>query len=321
MMANSSRRPQIYVHFEFGVSWSQRHPPNRHQVTYVSRNMRERNHASRHIPPPTTNYLAVAPRSHHQTQHRSISGPYPAAPHYQPEEQPQERRHSRQSSRSSHERGSSAPPPFHGNPWEVEPEPAGSSALPSSQPQPHVWKELPAVPSRFRLGEEGMPWSAWSGEYYEESDGGDKDEEHRATSSTHHQPHHQPHHQSHYQAIPSVFPPERAEHDYDGQRRELEALSAAMMTIDNGFEDQWWFQGPRETVAGDLHTASALPAPQPTRESLGWAVADTPQGDRASLAMQNTMISPMTDYGSPPPSYMRLSRSLTTRSEELFMPI
>ncbi|KAL2115081.1 hypothetical protein VTJ04DRAFT_10744 [Mycothermus thermophilus] len=33
-----------------------------------------------------------------------------------------------------------------------------------------------------------------------------------------------------------------------GRARDLGALSAAMMTVDNGFEGQWWFRGGRESV-------------------------------------------------------------------------
>jgi hypothetical protein len=38
-----------------------------------------------------------------------------------------------------------------------------------------------------------------------------------------------------------------------GWIKEMECLATAMMTIDNGFEDQWWNQGTRlVNVAGDL---------------------------------------------------------------------
>ncbi len=55
------RGPQIYVHVEFGVSWSSQHVPKNHEVTYKSRAIRERQPASfpRQIPAPNTNYLAA----------------------------------------------------------------------------------------------------------------------------------------------------------------------------------------------------------------------------------------------------------------------
>lgn len=43
-----------------------------------------------------------------------------------------------------------------------------------------------------------------------------------------------------------------------GWIKEMECLATAMMTVDNGFEDQWWNQGPRlVNVTGDLIPANA----------------------------------------------------------------
>lgn len=44
-----------------------------------------------------------------------------------------------------------------------------------------------------------------------------------------------------------------------GRAREMETLATAMMTVDNGFEDQWWYQGHRlSNVAGDLISSGSL---------------------------------------------------------------
>ncbi|KAL2877496.1 hypothetical protein SGCOL_007240 [Colletotrichum sp. CLE4] len=263
-------------------------------------------------------------------------------PHYEVSRQ------SRQESRSSssHERGSSAPPPWNDSPWDAEPDALGSSALPRQRPRaqnaPDYWKALPEVPSRFRLGEDEMPWSAssWPGEFGMPDESEVVDDysselsmKFRDVSLTNATP----------------MPRERGD---DGRRHDLEALSAAMVTVDNGFENQWWYQGERQqitapgVVAGDLHTtaaalanttttatAEAVVSPLPplqtpvhlhqqlggydTRESMGWVSAQG--GDSHASMMSATiynpsvLVSPMSEYASP-----RLHRSMTTRSEELF---
>ncbi|KAF4773037.1 hypothetical protein HER10_EVM0001089 [Colletotrichum scovillei] len=353
MASSSSRKPQIFVHFEFGVSFSPRHAPNQHSVTYATRGFRDRAQFPRQVPPTNTNYLAEPSHSAHQQQQLqpTRSSP-PIQEYYAPQAQPpmpphyEVSRQSRQESRSSssHERGSSAPPPWNDSPWDAEPDALGSSALPRQRPRPQnapdYWKALPEVPSRFRLGEDEMPWStsSWPGEFGmpDESEVNDYSSElsmkFRDVSLTN--------------ATPVAH--ERGD---DGRRHDLEALSAAMVTVDNGFENQWWYQGERQqinapgVVAGDLHTttttnAAALasttttaeavvPLPQTpvyhqqqlgsydTRESMGWVTAQG--GDSHASMMSATiynpsvLVSPMSEYASP-----RLHRSMTTRSEELF---
>ncbi|OLN87621.1 hypothetical protein CCHL11_05708 [Colletotrichum chlorophyti] len=334
MVLTLSRRPQIFVHFEFGVSFSSRHAPNQHSVTYTSRNFRDRAQSfPRQVPPPTTNYLTEPTVQPQQQQARDSQ---PIHEYYQPQYQPtpthaEPRRRSRQESRStgsSHERGSSAPPPWNDSPWDAEPDALGSSALPRRQPPvtnpPDYWKALPEVPSRFRLGEDDMPWSAssWPGEFGmpDESEADDYSSElsmkFRDVSVT------------------SGTPAPR-ERDDPGRRQELESLSAAMMTVDNGFEDQWWYQGERQlvsaTVARDpassatyaTATAAAEAVPQTSarngngRESMVWDISqDDPHASMMSATIYNpsVLVSPMTEHASP-----RIHRSLTTRSEELFL--
>jgi hypothetical protein len=110
-----------------------------------------------------------------------------------------------------------------------------------------------------------------------------------------------------------------------------------MMTIDNGFEDQWWNQGERQpmaTLAGDLITSPPVAPPQHGQPhlssslsmhdfasaTLGWTSA-LPQGaadERLAFATANNIVSPMTEYGSPAPAYTGLNRTMSTRSEELW---
>ncbi|KAF6819007.1 hypothetical protein CPLU01_13157 [Colletotrichum plurivorum] len=336
MASTTTRRPQIFVHFEFGVSFSPRHAPNQHSVTYVSRGMRDRAHYfPRQVPPPTTNYL-TAPS--YQPYHPARSSPpeHQQQPLQYPNmlQQLEPRRQSRQESRSSgssHERGSSAPPPWNDSPWDAEPDAMGSSALPRQRPRaptnaPDYWKALPEVPSRFRLGEDELPWSAssWPGEYGIPDDT-DVDDYSSELSLKFRDV-----------SLAAAASTSRSRDREDpGRRQELEALSAAMMTVDNGFEDQWWYQGERQqtsTPAGDLFISSAYatatsPAeavPQTPAQQLcesvdspGWAgVQNDPHMSLTSATIYNpsVLVSPMTEYASP-----RLHRSLTTRSEELFL--
>ncbi|KAK1995519.1 hypothetical protein LX36DRAFT_582220 [Colletotrichum falcatum] len=128
--------------------------------------------------------------------------------------------------------------------------------------------------------------------------------------------------------------PDCQDMDDAGRRRELEALSAAMMTVDNGFENQWWYQGERqqtsplaETLPASMPCAATAatveavpqsPEHQPSydsRESMGWATfQDDPHVSMVSAmgCDASGLVSPLTEFASP-----RIHRSMTTRSEEL----
>jgi hypothetical protein len=100
------------------------------------------------------------------------------------------------------------------------------------------------------------------------------------------------------------------------------------MTVDNGFENQWWYQGDREAVdTGDV-VGQVIQNPQRfSRNSLGWAVASTTTAagsnrgiDRLSMATTDVVVSPLPSFVSPDSAgaYPTLTRSLSTRSDELF---
>ncbi|KAK3313933.1 hypothetical protein B0H66DRAFT_607170 [Apodospora peruviana] len=380
------RGPQVYLHVEFGLSWNSKQPPKNHEVTYRSRGMRERSPAfPRQVAAPNTNYLAaIHDFEQRQTNHRPAAppparhthiGPYHqmqeyyqvghSMPHQRAREPPapEQERPSRADSTSSRERGRSAPPPVGDNPWDVSVQqsqgggrPSGVSAAVATQGAPDPWKALPAPPSKFRLGEDGMPWSSWSWPMGYDPDAYPRDEE--VNTSTHSLPATatvSPEHTSPFEASPlsvSVYSPggSRAPgRDVEtGRARELGALSAAMMTVDNGFENQWWNQGAREMVPSE-EVAAAAPSMAATlfnrnrfsARSLGWAVAETPaartpaQPSALTSAVDNSspcfhvvdMISPLTEaatLASPPPTYQSfhglqpLQRSMSTRSEELW---
>lgn len=352
-------KPQIYLHLEFGLSWSERHQPHTHAVTYTSRSLRDSRAQGafpRQLPPPNTNFLALDNRpyrsreqrehaghqyhrSHQeplqpgtQTRNRSQQGawwnedawePGRLRPQYQQQEEqrPRQRqqaehghrqRESRSESRSgAHERGKSAPPPFHDSPWDAAPGPS-SSLFPSrpqdgEEEQPGLWKPLPAAPSRYRLGEDGLPWSAWAWPV-DPHDPEPQDEEEETPP---------------YANQPTTVPisPLKSRGDDPDKTRELESLSAAMMTVDNGFENQWWYQGERENVTWrprdqeepsrmSMADAALLSAAEPPAD--GWYAPSL--DDRASYL--DAIVSPLSTVSGSP--IRGLQRSMTTRSEELF---
>ncbi|TLS23641.1 uncharacterized protein PpBr36_06676 [Pyricularia pennisetigena] len=166
---------------------------------------------------------------------------------------------------------------------------AGSVAMQGrsiSQGDPRLWKALPEPPTSFRLGEEGMPWEAlsWPMGYEPEAD-----PEHARASSSY------PGERRLPSSFPTA-PSSRYSPPHDGgtnmtylpyspirvaniqvtspvqtpgvprpsaaavtspEGRDLGALSVAMMTIDNGFESQWWNQGEREAI--QVRTAPTTP--------------------------------------------------------------
>jgi hypothetical protein len=385
-------RPQIYVHFEFGVSYSPRRPPNRRSLTFHSKNWRDHSFP-RQVPPPTTNFLAgheppapapaqtsapvsapapaleypqiqaipptpLSPqRDWHQWQHPAVMQvpQRPRSPDYNqfghtlhtiPSSRAS-RNESRSPGSSSHERGSSAPPPWNTSPWDMAPEPLGSSALPTRRAD--TWKTLPPLPTSYRLSEEvndGQAWSSfsWPEEY------GFPDDSQDETVAGPSRPRGRPA-TSHHTPINEDPEP----------RRQLEDLSSAMLTVDNGFEGQWWNQGERVFLSRQLETGEIFTPPRPfnpdpvwTTEPVwttslpsspmdsrtsAWVVArrplpsnfgsivspddDQPYPPRSGL--DALTVSPISDTTSPrresPSSSNRLRRAMTVRSDELFMSV
>ncbi|KPM38539.1 hypothetical protein AK830_g8035 [Neonectria ditissima] len=375
--AAMAERPAIYVHFEFGVSWTPRHAPRNRQLTYMSKSMRDRaNHFPRQLPPPTTNFLTapvvyqeasqsqaqpqaqlqpqnqpqhyVQPQNNQQSYFpREIVTVPPPIQQQQQQSQPQTlqwetlptQRPSRSQTRSSHERGRSAPPPFNDSPWDVNAEPSSSNAMGNTQgprPEPEVWKALPATPNQFRLGEDGMPWSSWTFPMgYSDDDNEDSDEQAYRR-------------QLNIPRVSETSPgssrrPEFNDRD-KSKVREMQSLAAAMVTVDNGFEDQWWYQGSRlVNVGGNLlpTTAGARADADGSDDTVTWADApqfrasqdgqeyeedqEVAQPSWASFRLTSPrssivdIVSPVSEFSSPVSSYRGLQRSLTTRSDELHM--
>ena len=353
-------RPSVFVRVEFGVSWNKRHSPSSHTLTYMSRNLRnsrDLGNFPRQVPPATTNYLAAPAETREAQPREQAASVRPRTPLHGQGHQPS-RNHPRRSegdgtqsrrapAASEHrrhrikpvdesrlhptrdqprearsgmrapsvDRGNSEPPPLNESPWDTE---GPSSTLfppPGRRPRsenPQVMaKPLPPAPDQFRLGSDGLPWDA-----------------HAWLPGTSIQDEEDPGYESTFDNKPTVVPlsapRNRAENTQQAQ--ELESLSTAMMTIDNGFENQWWYQGPRESTQcwersgpatmWNLHEAMLASAAEPTYSAVD-GVPGTLSEDRSGL---NYLVSPLSaTSGSPAQSFMPLRRTLTTKSEELFM--
>lgn len=346
--------PEIYVHLEFRVSWGKKQqPPKNHQVTYRSRGLRERSPAfPRQVPAPNTNYLAAIHnfdqrqsrirelRQHQAQNNNNTNNNHPLRHHQMQEyyqgEQPrvhlqvpiirEPERPTRADARSSsHERGRSAPPPIGENPWDVnvpQLQMRNSEMTPSDRPGTEIKrKPLPAPPSQFRLGEGGQPWSTWSLPDGYDPDMHPKDDEDLPARSGP-----ADRNSTTYATNPtmvSTFSPEpaaspvRARDMETGRVRELGALSAAMMTVDNGFETQWWYQGARDNVGTD---EPRTPNESPIHRWSSGHLSTTTNPAETPIREPTGVVSPMTDAAFSPaqvPASL-LQRTMSTRSEELW---
>lgn len=218
--------------------------------------------------------------------------------------------------------------------------PVGSSEAYATADRPgsDVWKDLPEVPTRFRLGEEGMPWESWTfpmgWEPFMDPDpllqppsshaSPDPQYSQTAPRPTEDEP-----------TSPTVVKIEspvespRYRREDPERVRELEALGSAMMTVDNGFENQWWNSGERQPMATALYPPPTTHDHVREQLALGWAMAHVPQdtstigavsvvsGEPGTGTLNNVLVSPVSSYNGPD-IQPGLSRTLSTRSDELW---
>ncbi|KAG7135839.1 hypothetical protein HYQ45_018884 [Verticillium longisporum] len=191
---------------------------------------------------------------------------------------PRQSRADSHSSGSSHERGTSAPPPWNQSPWDAEPEPMGASALPRREATQHerpshgrritsadVWKTLPAIPTSYRLsehlGDGGVPWSTGWPIEFGVPDGQDEESLNEGGFVPF----------ANQPTVIQVTSESRTTlllHEDPTREAEMDDLSNAMMTVDNGFETQWWNQGPRAVVGYSATGEPVLHSPVEPR--LAW---------------------------------------------------
>ncbi|KAK4032384.1 hypothetical protein C8A01DRAFT_20538 [Parachaetomium inaequale] len=349
--------PEFYMHLEFRVSWGgkKQAPPKNHQITFRSRGTRERSPAfPRQVPAPNTNYLAAIhtfdqrqSRIRESRQHHASNNPHRhhQMQEYYQGEQPrthlqvpiirEPERPTRADARpSSHERGRSAPPPIGDNPWDVNvPQlQARNSAMTPSDRQEIRRKPLPAPPSQFRLGEGGQPWSMWSLPDGYDPDTHPKDDDYGTYDTIPVISEPADRNSTIYATNPtmvSTFSPEptvsqqpsstvNARDLETGRVKELGALSAAMMTVDNGFETQWWYQGRRDTVLGTDEPRT--PEESPIHRWSTGPMSATASPVDVPMRLPTGVVSPMTDAAFSPaqvPASL-LQRTMSTRSEELW---
>lgn len=266
------------------------------------------------------------------------------------------------------ERGSSAPPPLSDNNWDIHQQasaqgtadPSNERTITQDRPKSNLWKDLPEVPARFRLGEEGLPWDGtWTFpmgfEPFLEPDPHLRPESSHTSSrpsSNHGQPGSSFQHTAgpvstniHSPVFQSLAPASAPRGDDPARRRELEVLGSAMMTVDNGFETQWWNQEERgeKRLLAALHPPPATESQAEEQMALGWVGALLPNnapGDSLSSrqisrarprgesifspespssndhACSNIIVSPVSSNSGP---VTNLSRSMSTRSDEIWV--
>ncbi|KAI0097448.1 hypothetical protein GGR51DRAFT_469031 [Nemania sp. FL0031] len=330
---NPLGKPQLFVQLTFGVSWSDRYIPRTHTLTYTSKHLKEARNSG-HFPRQDSCHQHRRQdslhRQHHRGErqhHRDHDRPRGRASNYRPY-QPgtlSPPREPRPDSRRAHsERGSSAPPvvhDVHNGPWSDDEGGPSATLFPrparSARNPPHVWKDLPTNPAGFRLGEDGLPWSVSACPFDADADA-DVDDDEVEDDNDEELP---------FANLPTTLPlsPPNRPRGEDPQRvRELESLSTAMVTVDNGFENQWWNQGTRKPTAsfapdpsedGDLRPLS-------TADAVLLSAAEPPSAVETYSPISDSLrdlVSPLSDFSPGFNIASTLQRSFSTRSDELWM--
>ncbi|GAW24775.1 hypothetical protein ANO14919_143690 [Xylariales sp. No.14919] len=330
---NSLGKPQLFVQLTFGVSWSDRHMPRTHTLSYTSKHLKNARNSG-HFPRQESCHQHRRQDSlqrqyrgerhhHHHHHHRDNERPRGRANNSRPRHPgtlspPRESRSD--SRRTNNERGSSAPPAVHEDgPWGDDEGGPSATLFPrpsrTTRNTPHVWKDLPTNPARFRLGEDGLPWSASAWPF--DADSNDEEDE------------------PPFANLPTTLPlspPNNRPRSEDPQRvKELESLSTAMVTVDNGFENQWWNQGERESIAWFPSGGAADEEedddedvrPLSTADAVLLSAAEPPPSgvDTYSPVSESLrdLVSPLSDLSPAFHFSSPLRRSNSTRSDELWM--
>lgn len=177
-------------------------------------------------------------------------------------------------------------------PWDIDPEPLGSTALPARQQvaiplSQSTWVPAAASPNQSIMNGVALPsassppdWAAYTA--VETSKRTEAELKTRQGESG---------------GASSV----------DQSRSvDVQSLATALVTVDNGFEDQWWYQGPRTvTIAGDLISPATLRLIY-EQEVVTRMVVPTSNADPLPRLHDTTpastiveLVSPMSDFSSP----------------------
>ncbi|KAI1262018.1 hypothetical protein F5Y18DRAFT_430519 [Xylariaceae sp. FL1019] len=323
-------KPQVFVHLSWGLSWSDRHVPRSHTLTYTSKNLKNARESGLHprqVVPANTNYLIAAEARQHRRQDSSRRHQHYHHHHQHHHYHYHSERHQRDSERprgrpsnsrapdngaksearcasSAHERGSSAPPPVNDSPWDEE-------AAPSATIFPRR-EQRTENPSQYRLGEDSLPWTAdaWPSGFGQDDDDDDGDGPHWTSS--------------HPTTVPLSLPSRRRGVDDPERTRELESLSTALMTVDNGFENQWWNQGARESTTWiPPKTDEDDARPLSPADALLLSAAEPPSVIEPQSPNSDSIaaiVSPLSEFSVPSLNFTsNLQRSFSTRSDELWI--
>ncbi|CEI40139.1 hypothetical protein FVEN_g12408 [Fusarium venenatum] len=249
-----------------------------HQFAYHANNLPPNTYSRDPVSTSVAQGQSYQPYRPQQVQHdireyyapNSTAPPPPQRDSLQPDEV---LRSSRSTRRGSHERGKSAPPPLNSSPWDISPPHASGN-------EPHLWKALPATPNQFRLGEGDMPWDLWTfpvglDDNNEEDDHGERGDGRKRSREASLRATWGPEFPSEY-SRPTQ--PVQVDDRARGKANDIQSLASALMTVDNGFEDQWWYQGPRlVNIHGNVMVPTAVPKssfhPDHQQSSVGWAVS------------------------------------------------
>lgn len=238
--------PGVYVNVEFKVPMSENDKGHGASLRYTSKNMRERERARKNVQLGNSSIPAILTPGRPQPSQQ---------PHYQQRPQQQQQRTRGLVIRTeTAERGRSAPPIMNDRSDPVSPvSPMSSFGSPIQQrvvtfPRQNLAdrfdRPLPPTPGKFRLGEDGLPWSTTPSYWNAKPDTSE------SVDST-------------PRSIESLQSPSSARRNEDPKRvRELSELQQAMMTVDSMSSDVWdpWMWDS----VGDL--------PRGPR-SIGWAVS------------------------------------------------
>ncbi|TAQ89881.1 hypothetical protein B7494_g1818 [Chlorociboria aeruginascens] len=255
--SSSSRfsTPGIFVDVSIGVSFSDNDRAHVASLKYTSKKMERRmNHQSHH---PALLTPGGNPHTYYQPRNSQRPESFQPLHYQQPQHYPQlpPPQNLAIIPPQQYERGHSAPPSVRDS--IVSPISPMTPMVPLmrhtiSLPQERLERPLPPVPSRFRLGDDDLPWSTPPWYWSEEPE------------------------PIHPEIV--AFEPE-SDHSQDPQRiRDLETLQQAMMTVDSLPHDGW------ETWTWD----SVGDMPRGPR-SIGWAVSSE---DAAALPLSPTGETP-----------------------------
>ncbi|KAI1435862.1 hypothetical protein GGR50DRAFT_278312 [Xylaria sp. CBS 124048] len=317
-------KPQLFVQFSFGISWSERRIPQTHTIGYTSQNLKKARDAGQFPRPDSSSSYQSRRRGSSQVRYRDDWSDHDCQrgrpsnnPHPRHGGPPSPTRSTRLDVYfPSHERGSSAPPPTQHNLWNDEEGGPAATLFPhptraTTNPY-YVDKELPPDPASFRLGESDLPWSLPAFPFDSVGDNEyDKDDDGASFHDS--------------IVLPPLSPQTEGPKEDPQRAKDLESLSTAMVTVDNGFENQWWNRGQRESTAWlSLEDAEEdIIPPMSMADAILPSViqpympsAIEPYSPGAEIA-RHDLVSPLSDDGSHYGGFH--SRSNSIRSDELWM--